>query len=42
MFVSLNVCENVCIVLGITNYQSPGALTCTDMVDLLAIALTNA
>ncbi len=38
----LNVCAFVCIVWRIANYQSPGALTCCDMVDLLAVALINA
>lgn len=42
MLVCLNVCENVCNVLGITNDQPSGALTCRDMGDLLAVALTNA
>lgn len=37
-----DVCAFVCIALRITNYQSPGALTCCDMVDLLAVALMNA
>lgn len=36
------VCLAVCVfVLRITNYHSPGALTC-DIVDLLSAALTNA
>lgn len=35
----LNVLAFPCI---LPNYQSPGALTCCDMVDLLAAMLMNA
>lgn len=42
MCVCLDMRVLVCIVLRITNYQSPGALTCCDMVDVLAVALMNA
>ena len=42
MCVHLDVCVLVCIALRITNYQSQGALTCCDMVDLLAVGLMNA